>query len=79
MTAALGFPNDLQPIGLKLPERFQSISNLHAVIDIDASSTSESQAFDLEFIRLQLTNLHEGAEMAFNKTSTPYARDVWGN
>lgn len=78
-SAALGFPNDLQPIGLKLPERFQSISNLHAVIDIDASSTSESQAFDLEFIRLQLTNLHEGAEMAFNKTSTPYARDVWGN
>lgn len=33
----LGFPMDLQPIGVKVADRFQKINGVHAIVDTDAS------------------------------------------
>lgn len=72
----LGFPSDLEPQGLRLPERFQQINGVHAIIDTDASYQSR-EAFDLENVRRRLALLHDTVWIAFDATVTPHAMQAW--
>jgi uncharacterized protein (TIGR04255 family) len=75
-TGPLGFPMDLEPQGLRVPERFQQVNGVHAIIDTDAFQ-SERHAFDLEQIRQRLDMLHKKVWMAFEATTTPDALKAW--
>jgi uncharacterized protein (TIGR04255 family) len=72
----LGFPLDLQPIGVKIADRFQEINGVHAIVDTDASIESR-QAFDLNAIKSQLKTLRKGVGLAFDATVTPLAMAAW--
>ena len=72
----LGFPIDLEPQGLMLPERFQKIQGLHAIIDTDASQAVR-EAIDLANLRSRLDMLHKKIRMAFDATVTQDALAEW--
>ena len=72
----LGFPADLQPDPLKVPERFRSLPGEHAVLDTDGSF-SERQGFDAAAVESRLRQLHGLIDTAFHATVTDYARKVW--
>lgn len=72
----LGFPMDLEPQGLNVPERFRSVSGLHAIIDTDASQ-NERHVIDLGSVRERLDMLHNKIRMAFDATVTEHALQVW--
>lgn len=74
----LGFPMDLQPMGVVPAERFQKINGVHAIIDADASIESR-QPFDLVEIRKQLGKLRTGAGIAFEAIVTPSAMSAWNS
>jgi uncharacterized protein (TIGR04255 family) len=63
----LGFPMDLQPIGVKISDRFGDIKGIHAIIDIDASIEGRC-SFNLEHIESQLKILPEGIDIALDAT-----------
>ncbi|MGH9908317.1 MAG: TIGR04255 family protein, partial [Pyrinomonadaceae bacterium] len=54
----LGFPPDLHPDGLKVSDRFQSVSGEHAVIDTDGSFTGR-RAFDMAEVQSRMEGLHD--------------------
>ena len=72
----LGFPMDLEPQGLKVPERFQNVQGLHAIIDTDASQLKR-QPIDLADLRVRLDMLHTKIRMAFDATVTKQALAEW--
>ena len=72
----LGFPMDLQPIGINLAPRFQAINGVHAIVDTDASIEGR-QVFDMDAIKSQLTMLRGGIGLAFNAIVTPAAIAAW--
>lgn len=72
----LGFPMDLEPQGLNVPERFRTVSGLHAIIDTDASQ-GERHVIDLASIRARLDMLHNKIRMAFDATVTEDALVAW--
>lgn len=72
----LGFPMDLVAQGLQVPERFQKVHGIHAIIDTDASQTSRNP-FDLNQLRDRLDMLHTKIRMAFNASVTEYALKMW--
>lgn len=72
----LGFPMDLEPQGLKVPERFENVSCLHAIIDTDASQTKR-QPIDMGELRQRLDMLHLKIRMAFDASVTKYALAAW--
>lgn len=72
----LGFPMDLEPQGLRMPERFAKVSGLHAIIDTDASQTKR-QPIDMGELRQRLDMLHLKIRMAFDASVTPYALAAW--
>lgn len=72
----LGFPMDLAGQGLRVPERFQKVNGLHAIIDTDASQEGR-QAFDLERLRERLDTLHTRIRMAFDASVTQHALSMW--
>ncbi|MDN5752330.1 MAG: TIGR04255 family protein [Nitrosospira sp.] len=74
----LGFPMDLQPIGVKIADHFQKIDGVHAIIDTDAS-IERQQAFDMGSIREQLEKLRRGVGLAFDATVMPLAVVAWNN
>ncbi len=74
----LGFPMDIQPIGVKIADRFQKINGVHAIVDTDASIDGR-HTIDLETIKSQMKTLRGGIEMAFKAIVTPSALDVWKN
>ena len=74
----LAFPMDLQPMGIKLAERFQSINGVHAIIDSDASIEGR-HTFNVDEIKAQLKTLRNGVGMAFNTIVTPSAIAEWQN
>jgi uncharacterized protein (TIGR04255 family) len=74
----LGFPMDLQPMGVKISDRFANISGIHAVIDTDAS-LEERRTFSLEHIESQLKILPEGVNVAFDATVTEHAVSAWND
>lgn len=72
----LGFPMDLEPQGLKVPERFQKIDGLHAIIDTDASQTARLP-IDVAALRQCLEMLHGKIRMAFDASITDHALSAW--
>jgi uncharacterized protein (TIGR04255 family) len=74
----LGFPMDLQPIGVKIADRFQEINGVHAIVDTDASIEGR-RTFDLESIKAQLKTLRKGVGLAFDAIVTPKAVAAWKN
>lgn len=74
----LGFPMDLQPIGMKIADRFREINSVHAIVDTDASVEGR-HAFNLEFVRSQLQVLRDGVGIAFDATVTSKAVSAWNN
>ena len=74
----LGFPMDLQPMGVKIADRFQEINGVHAIVDTDASIEGR-HAFDLDGIKNQLQKLRKGVGLAFDATVTPLAVAAWNS
>lgn len=72
----LGFPMDLEPQGLQVPQRFQQINGIHAIIDTDASQSGR-QPFDIPKLRGRLDMLHTRIRMAFEASVTKYALKAW--
>ena len=72
----IGFPIDLEPQGLAVPERFQKVQGLHAIIDTDASQ-AKRQSIDLSDLRSRLDMLHTKIRMAFDATVTKDALAEW--
>lgn len=77
-TGQLGFPMDLQPIGVKIADRFQLINGVHAIVDTDASIEGR-HAFDLDVIKSQLIILRKGAGLAFDAIVMPLAVAAWNS
>lgn len=76
LAGPLGFPMDLQPIGVKLAERFQKINGVHAIVDTDASIEGR-HALSLAGIKSRLTTLRAGIDVAFNAVVMPAALQAW--
>ncbi|OFV96490.1 MAG: hypothetical protein A3F68_09820 [Acidobacteria bacterium RIFCSPLOWO2_12_FULL_54_10] len=74
----LGFPMDLQPIGVKIADRFRAIDGVHAIVDTDASIEGR-HAFDLDVIKSQLVMLRKGVGVAFDAIVTPLAVAAWNS
>lgn len=74
----LGFPLDIQPIGVKIADRFQKINGVHAIVDTDAS-IEERHMMNLEALKSQLKTLRNGIEIAFKATVTSSALSAWKN
>jgi uncharacterized protein (TIGR04255 family) len=72
----LGFPMDLEPQGLTVPQRFKQLNGLHAIIDTDASQTGRRDV-DLTVLRDMMVMLHDKIRMAFDATVTKHALAVW--
>ncbi len=72
----LGFPLDLQPIGVKISDRFANIRGIHAVIDTDASMEGRC-SFSLEHIESQLKILPGGIDIALSAIVTERALSAW--
>lgn len=72
----LGFPMDLQPMGVKVADRFLAIDSVHAIVDTDAS-VEERRTFDLGTIEAQLKILRKGVGLAFDAAVTPLAIAAW--
>ena len=74
----LGFPLDLQPMGVNIAPRFAGIKGVHAILDTDASH-EERQSFDIAALRKRLSTLHDDVWTAFDATVTPYALKAWNS
>jgi uncharacterized protein (TIGR04255 family) len=72
----LGFPMDLQPVGMRLPDRFLKVNGVHAIVDTDAFIEGRS-VLDIDDIKKQLVTLREGIDVAFNAIVTKNALDAW--
>lgn len=72
----LGFPLDLQPIGVKIADRFREINGVHAIIDTDASIEGR-HTFNLDTIKSQLKMVRQGIGLAFETIVTPLAVSTW--
>lgn len=73
---ALGFPMDLQPIGVNIADRFKTINGVHAIVDTDASIEGR-HVFDLDAIKSQLKMLRSGIGLAFDAIVSPAAIAAW--
>ena len=72
----LGFPPDIQAIGLKMAERFSKINGVHAVVDSDGSYEVR-ETFDIGLIEKKLDELHDEITKVFRAIVTPYALGIW--
>jgi uncharacterized protein (TIGR04255 family) len=69
-------PPDLQPLAVKIPDRFSAVNAVHAVLDTDAHY-QERQSFDDETLRTLMKKLRNAVGIAFNATVTPAALAAW--
>jgi len=74
--AALGFPMDLQPLGLQIADRFTRVNGPHAILDTDAAWQTREE-FDIALLRRRLGELHEKSESVFDATVTEHAKAAW--
>lgn len=72
----LGFPMDLEPQGLAIPQRFQQLNGVHAIIDTDASQTGR-RSVDVVALRELMVMLHDRIRMVFDATITEHALASW--
>lgn len=74
----LGFPMDIQPIGVKIADQFQKINGVHAIIDTDASIEGR-HPMNLEALKNQMKTLRSGIDVAFKALVTKSALDAWNS
>jgi uncharacterized protein (TIGR04255 family) len=74
----LGFPMDLQPMGVNLAKRFDEIESVHAILDTDASFTRRAP-FDIKTITSDLKALRGNIDIAFKATVTEHALLAWNS
>jgi uncharacterized protein (TIGR04255 family) len=72
----VGFPPDLNPLGMQVAERFRKLQGRHATLDTDAFSETR-EPFDLANVQQRLNDLHTEVVTVFRGTVTPHALDVW--
>jgi uncharacterized protein (TIGR04255 family) len=72
----IAFPPDLQPIEMRVNDKFKKIKGLYAVIDTD-SWLEEREKFDLSGLERRLDALHNELRRSFDLMVTPYALEVW--
>jgi uncharacterized protein (TIGR04255 family) len=72
----MGFPPDLQPMTLKVGERFTQLRGRHAIIDTDGWSEAR-EPFNVDRIRQQLGSIHAGIEKTFRASVTENALKAW--
>jgi uncharacterized protein (TIGR04255 family) len=72
----LGFPPDLHPHLLLVPDRFQSLKGMHAMLDIDGS-VERREPLKVDVIKNRLSAIHDEIAVAFKATVTEYAMRVW--
>ena len=72
----LGFPPDLQSHNLVVPDRFQALRGIHAVLDTDGS-VDHREPFNVEAVRNHLYAIHYEITKAFKATVTDYALKEW--
>jgi uncharacterized protein (TIGR04255 family) len=72
----LGFPPDLLPQPLALPERFQSLKGKHAVLDTDGS-VERRETLNVGAIADRLSVIHDQITSAFKAMVTEHALKVW--
>lgn len=72
----IGFPPDLQPMGLVVADRFQVLDGLHAILDTDGAH-NRRDAFDLDQIETHLSSVHSAVIKAFKVTVTRHAVQAW--
>lgn len=72
----VGYPPDLVPMTLQLPERFRSLSGLHATLDTDGWSNLR-EPFDLRNLNDKFVLIHDAIEKTFKATVTAHALKVW--
>lgn len=72
----MGFPPDLQPMTLKVGDRFTHLRGHHAIIDTDGWSEAR-EPFNVDRIREQLGLIHAGIEKTFRASITENALKTW--
>lgn len=72
----IGFPPDLQPVGLVVEERFRAVNKLHAILDTDGSY-NKREPFDLKSINAHLVTVHSEVTKVFKATVTAFAINNW--
>lgn len=72
----LGFPPDLQTMGLTLMPRFANVSGEHAILDTDGF-IDRRETFDLDNLKHRLHALHDEIIKSFRATVTTHALSVW--
>jgi uncharacterized protein (TIGR04255 family) len=72
----IGFPPDLLPMTLNVPERFKCSEGKHAILDTDGS-VSERKPVDVKYISECLDLIHEKITEVFRAAITEHARDIW--
>jgi uncharacterized protein (TIGR04255 family) len=73
----VGFPPDLQPLILSLPDRFSELRGRHAIMDTDGWLETR-EPFGLDQIHGHLIRIHTAIEKAFHASITENALKVWG-
>lgn len=72
----VGFPPDLQPGSLVVPDRFTVLRGPHAILDMDGSQ-EQREAFDLTKVKARLSETHDEIAKAFRAIVTESALRVW--
>jgi uncharacterized protein (TIGR04255 family) len=72
----LGFPIDLQPLGLNVAERFSKIQGVHAILDTDAYYFGREK-FDVDALQSRFRALHDVIGTAFWATVTNRAKEAF--
>lgn len=72
----IGFPPDLQPVGVLIAERFRALNGRHAILDTDGSH-DRRDTFDLHQIETHLSTVHSAVIKAFKATVTQRAVQTW--
>jgi len=72
----VGYPPDLQPVTLKLADRFEQLRGLHAILDIDGSAELR-EVFNLDRVHERLLAIHDEIDNAFRASVTENALKRW--
>jgi uncharacterized protein (TIGR04255 family) len=72
----VGFPPDLLPNPLRVPDRFQILQGHHAILDIDGF-LERRETFNVDRVGDHLRLIHDEIAEAFRATVTPHAIKVW--
>lgn len=70
------FPEDLQPVPLRLMDKFSKVKGTYAVIDTD-SWIDDRQTFNQKNLEDTLNSLHESMRRSFDLMITAHALKVW--